>query len=237
MTDNEIRELICGYVSAEMELIPDSKDLPDHPSYSRNFNRKMKRLMRAGDYFGGNLRLYNTLRRVAAAILIVFSLACANQASAAIFGFNPWKEVTKLFLPDVEMERKTFEKSDVERDHGGAKPISDVPTYVPEGYVLIDDQAEGTIRAQEWEKKNPNGTADGISYLRFAVSEDSSIIEDMEYDYSYKTEVAGYVAVIRKKSTRVWIAWYDEGYRYTISISGNNAKKELLKKMAESIYY
>ena len=106
MTEERIKELIQGYVNAEMALIPDSDTLPEHPPYSRRFNRKMKRMMRAGDYFGGNLHLYTVLSRVAAAVLIVLSLAVANQASAAIFGFNPWKEATRVFFPDVEMEQK-----------------------------------------------------------------------------------------------------------------------------------
>ena len=191
--------------------------------------------MRAGDYFGGNLRLYNTLRRVAAAILIVFSLACANQASAAIFGFNPWKEVTKLFIPDVEMERKTFEKSDVERDHGGAKPISDVPTYVPEGYVLIDDQSSDEFKALTW-KREINGMTHELGYSRFKMSEDTSITEDGTYESVHNSSVSGYAVSIYTKEDVIWVIWMDEMYRYCIQASVEGVSEKSILKMAQSIY-
>ena len=235
MTEERIKELIQGYVCAEMELVPDPDTLPEHPPYSRRFNRKMKRMMRAGDYFGGNLHLYTVLSRVAAAVLIVLSLAVANQASAAIFGFNPWKEATRVFFPDVEMEQKTYKKNDIKRE-GLAKPISDVPTYVPEGYVEVDHQVNSMIVAMEWHKTETDGTMKGYAYARDTIDEHAGYVEDIAYDRIQTTEIAGYKAKIIYKTDTVLIRWIDEEFKYMIWTDDVQNGKETIIRMAESIY-
>lgn len=235
MTEDKIREIIRGYVSAEMEFLPDPDTLPEHPLYSRRFNRKMKKVMRAGNYFGGHLHLYTTLSRVAAAIIIVLCLAVANQASAAIFGFNPWKEVTRIFFSDVGMEQKTYEKTDVNPDDM-AKPVSDVPTYVPEGYSEVDFQKNSTTIGMEWQKTDIDGSVKGIAYSRDAIGENTAFIEDAAYDRVQTTEVAGYVAKIGYKPDRVSISWLDDSYMYSIWTNETEITQRTLKRMSESIY-
>ena len=235
MTEDRIKELIHGYVCAEMKLVPDSDILPNHPAYSRKFNRKMKQMMRAGDYFGGNLRLYTVLSRAAAVVLIVLSLAVANQASAAIFGFNPWKEVVEYFFPDVEMEQKSYKKNEIKRDDT-KKPISDVPTYVPEGYIEVDNQKNDWIAAVEWQKIGDDEATTGIAYSREIVDKDANYYEDTAYEKTVTTEIAGYEAKIYYKSNVVLIRWLDEKYLYLIYTDDLKNAKETIIRMAESIY-
>ncbi len=42
-------------------------------------------------YFGSHLRLAYTVRKAAAVVIVILSLAAANQVSAKVFGFNAWK--------------------------------------------------------------------------------------------------------------------------------------------------
>ncbi len=235
MTEDRIKSLIQDYVCAEMEIVPDPEKIPEHPPYSRKFNKKMKRIIRAGDYFGGNLRLYTVLSRVAAVILIVLSLAVANQASAAIFGFDPWKEVITGFLPDVKMEEKRYKKKDIDADNL-IKPISDVPTYVPEGYVQISRQEASFSINLEWNKVESDGTMTYLSYGRDVLDEDAVYIEDVEYDRIDTTEIAGYTARICYKPNRVLIEWEDEEFHYMIWTGKEKMEISTLKRMSESIY-
>lgn len=235
MTEDRFKELIQGYVCEEMKLLPEYDKLSEHPSYSKGFNRKMKRIKRTAEMFGGNTGVYIAVTRTAAAILIVFSLMAANQTSAAIFGFNPWKELTRVFLSDVKMEKKTYEKNGTERSEV-LQPVSDIPSYVPEGYKEVDYQEESTIIAMEWEKTNKDGTTTGLAYSRDKMSEDAVFVEDAEYDDVKNIEMAGYKAKIYYKPDRVWICWFDDHYSYMIWTSDTEKGDGILKQMAESIY-
>lgn len=239
MTDEMIKEVIRGYVNAEMELLPDTDKLPEHPPYSRRFNRKMKRIKRAGDYFGGHLKLYNTLSRVAAAVVIVVCLGTANQVSGTVFGINPWKEVTSIFHEDTGMEQRTYERNDSGNDGSAekaVKPVSDVPIYIPEGYAETDKQENSTTIAAQWQKTEKFGDVKGIAYSRDVISEGDTFIEDTDYDEVQTTDVMGYIAKIYYKSDRVWISWADDEYMYTIWTNDIRDAKRMLKRMSESLY-
>lgn len=235
MSEDRLKELIQGYVSAEMELLPDPESLPEHPPYSRRFNKKMKRIKRAGDYFGGNLRVYTTLSRVAAAILIVLCLVAANQASAAIFGFNPWQEITKGIDLDIGMEEKTYKKKDVDAENM-KKPVSDFPTYVPVGYKLVDCQVGQTFSSKEWHKMDEGSEIIGIAYSRDLIVEGETWLEDYEFEKEETTEIAGYEVKIQYKPDTIWLDWNDENYKYTMQTNDPEIGKDGLIRMAESIY-
>ena len=64
MSDEQIKDMLTRYVCAEMELLPAMDEIPEHPPYSKRFNRKMKHIMRAGDWFG-NWRVYSVLYKAA----------------------------------------------------------------------------------------------------------------------------------------------------------------------------
>ena len=218
-----------------MQLLKNYSEISEHPPYSKKFKRKMKRIKRTSEFFAGNLGMYFAFTRAAAAILIIFSLIVANQASAAIFGFNPWKELTKVFVSDVKMEQKTYKKNDA-NEKNLLQPISDVPVYVPEGYEEIDRQEANSTIALEWEKSNEDGGTTGLAYSRDKMSEDAVFAEDTEYDRVDNTEIYGYEAKIYYKSDIVWIDWIDERYSYMIWTSDIENGDEIIRKMAESIY-
>ncbi|MCR5796499.1 MAG: DUF4367 domain-containing protein [Eubacterium sp.] len=235
MTEDRFKMILQGYVNEEMKLLINDNRISEHPSYSKKFNRKMKRIKRSAELFDGNMRLYLIFTRAAAVILIVFTLIAANQASAVIFGFNPWKELTKGFLSDVKMEIKTYEKKDTKK-MGLMQPISDEPVYVPEGYNEIDRQETSSIIALEWEKSNDDGAATGLAYSREKMSEDAVFFEDAEYNRVENVEIAGYEAKIYYKSDIIWIDWIDENYTYMIWTSDIEEGGRIISKMAESIY-
>ena len=234
MEDNEIREYIRGYVFSEMYCFPDESDIPEHPPYSRRFDKKMKKIIRIEKYFGGNINYYTIFSRVAAAILIVLSLSIANQVSAAVFGFNPWITMMKKIIPDVEMEEKVYKPNDGGNEEQ-KEPVSYVPTYIPYGFEeTYTDKTYSYIR-REWSALNDN--TKGIIYTRHMMSSDSTVATDFSYDTEETVNISGYIGKLyTKNENEAWVEWFDKDYRYVIEAYNIDDYKIDLKRMSESIY-
>ncbi len=235
MSEEEIKKLVCDYVCAEMELIPDMDEIPEHPPYSKRFNKKMKHILRAGEWFGGRYRLYTVLYRAAAIALIFLSLAAANQVSAAVFGIDPWKALNELFDPTVNMVQHIYHK-DANAPKGRAKPISDVPTYVPEGYEVEEEKIDDDFIEASWDDVNKEDIKYGILYYRKRMNDGISIKENAEYDSVSDVIVCGYDAKIYAMKDENWIVWYDDDYRYNILTYGVENATDVIMRMAESVY-
>ncbi len=226
-----LRDAVAAVVDGEVKDL-EAYAMPEDYVPSLRFQDKMNKL---------NNRLnHHITRRIgkAAAIflVVVVGLVAVNTVSAAVFGFNPWREATSIFFPDVEMEQKTYEKNDTINQENMAKPISDVPTYIPEGYSEIDYQKNSTTIAMEWQKPEKDGSIKGIAYSRDTMGESTSFIEDTAYDKVITTDVAGYIAKICHKSDRVSISWKDKCYMYSIWTNEVDISKSTLIRMSESIY-
>lgn len=237
MSEEEIKKLVCDYVCAEMELIPDMDEIPEHPPYSKRFNKKMKHILRAGEWFGGRYRLYTVLYRAAAIALIFLSLAAANQVSAAVFGIDPWKALNELFDPTVNMVQHIYHK-DANAPKGRAKPISDVPTYIPEGYEIDEQSIDDKDITIYWDDIDEENDHYGMIYGRTLMSDGISIATDAEYDSREKISVCGYEADIytKSKADEMWIIWFDDKYGYEIYSCGVEDARSVLIRMAKSIY-
>ncbi|MCR4605941.1 MAG: DUF4367 domain-containing protein [Eubacterium sp.] len=234
MTDEEIRKVICEYVCAEMELLPNEGDIPEHPPYSKRFNRKMKRLLKAGDYFGGNIRVYTIVRRVAAVLIIILSLTVANQVSAAVFGVEPWKAIVRVFAPENIMTESVYRQNDNQSEKV-KQPISDFPTYIPDGYAVKEKQKEDTYDYIEWtSEKEPDNR--GIVYTRDSISKEYSVVENSEYQRKKIISIAGYKADMYFDNDEVWLTWFDSNNIYMIQTKGVDKAEKSIKLMAESIY-
>ncbi|MBQ6537432.1 MAG: DUF4367 domain-containing protein [Eubacterium sp.] len=234
MSDEQIKDMLTRYVCAEMELLPAMDEIPEHPPYSKRFNRKMKHIMRAGDWFG-SWRVYSVLYKAAAVVLIFLSLATANQVSAAVFGFNPWKAVTEMFDPTVKMNQWIYEK-DTNTHRVGQKPLSDIPIYVPKGYKIVSDKRSDRYISLDWDDISTNDNHYGLTYDRDLMMDGTGISMDAEYESEEKSDVCGYEVKIYTKGKEVWIHWFDENYSYFIDSYGLEDAKSELMRMAESIY-
>ena len=234
MSDEQIKDMLTRYVCAEMELLPAMDEIPEHPPYSKRFNRKMKHIMRAGDWFG-SWRVYSVLYKAAAVVLIFLSLATANQVSAAVFGFNPWKAVVEMFDPTVKMVQWIYEK-DAKVYGSHVQPISDVPTYAPEGYEIDENNTSDNDIAVYWDDLNNDDDSYGLCYLRFSMSDGVGISSNADYDDEEVITLAGFKAKLYSKDEEVWLDWFDDKYMYSIYSYGLDDAKNELMRMAESIY-
>ena len=91
MNEESIKKFLTTCVYQEMNSFHPSQDEDYNHEFSKKFMKRWKRLNWSEKYFGSHLRLAYTVRKAAAVVIVILSLAAANQVSAKVFGFNAWK--------------------------------------------------------------------------------------------------------------------------------------------------
>lgn len=235
MTDQEMKKLLTAYVDAEMSCI----DMEEYSSYEiepgKKFQKKMRRLFSVESYFGTRIKTGYMVRRAAIIILCMLSLLGANEVSARVLGFNPWKSIVR-YLSESRMEQKIYEKK--EKIDPSADKVSqavrELPGYIPDGLVRkeYDVLKDFSVTASWWSKDGKKG----ISYQRIALAKNTRITSDAEYTTRVSCEVGRYQAYFYRKGEENWISWEDEEYHYLIQIMGYSQPEEELLKVADSIY-
>lgn len=235
MTDQEIKDLLTSYVGAEMALIDAEVPTEQDYSYSKSYNKRIRRMFWSEKYFGSRLRLGYMVRRAAVVAIIILGLCVTNEVSARVFGFSPWEFVTS-FLTDSKMDVKTYVKPE-EQPH---QPVEtalpaitrDVPVLIPEGFEQTAFYQDDTILHVEWTKEKKKY----LQYLRRKLSSNITTMTDGEYQLKKTITIYGFVGNCYVNANETWITWNDASYNYEITATGTEVPKETLIKMAESLY-
>lgn len=235
MTDKEIKDLLTSYVGAEMALIDAEVPTEQDYSYSKSYNKRIRRMFWSEKYFGSRLRLGYMVRRAAVVAIIILGLCVTNEVSARVFGFSPWEFVTS-FLTDSKMDVKTYVKPE-EQPH---QPVEtalpaitrDVPVLIPEGFEQTAFHQDDVLLYVEW----CNGNNEHMQYYRKKLSSDMTTTMDGEYQSKEKLMIYGFVGDCYAKENITWIIWNDSLYNHEIITTGLENSKEIIVKMAESLY-
>ena len=173
--------------------------------------------------------------RIPSVMIVILSLAVANQVSAKVFGFNAWKYLLSYDSKSkVEIREYVGQNQDEKTKESLPDVIHEKPTFVPKGfrYYSHDELSSGNALYDEWR----DGKKNTLQYSRGKVREGDQIYTDSEYEQKLKTSVMGYEAYYYIKGNEEWIMWDDKEYNYMILlIKKGNYKAELLK-MANSLY-
>ena len=232
MTDDEIRKVLKGYVAAEMALLPEDDEIPGFPPFSRRYKRRMRELLGAHRYFGGRVNVYRIVRKAAIFVIVLLSLISANTISARVLGIDPWNYITS-FVSDVIMEKKTYVKNESVDMSQIPKPVSDRPSYVPEGYEQTGQHIDGAYVVDiSWKNNDKYISYSRVEMLGGAFTK----ITDAEYESVKNVSIAGVLGKLYKKGAEYWLDWSDENYSYDIDSEGVDNPEVELKRMAESIY-
>lgn len=235
MTDKEIKDLLTSYVGAEMALIDAEVPKEQDYSYSKSYNKRIRRMFWSEKYFGSKLRLGYMVRRAAVVAIIILGLCVTNEVSARVFGFSPWEFVTS-FLSDVKMDVKTY----VKPEEQPSQPVEtalpaitrDVPVLIPEGFEQTAFYKDDTIFHIEWTK----GKKRHLQYLRRKLSPDMTTTIDSEHQSKETITIHGFIGDYYVKRNETLIIWNDASYNHTIIAIGVENPKDTLIKMAESLY-
>ena len=235
MNEESIKNFLTTCVYQEMNSFHQSQDEDYNHEFSKKFMKRWKRLNWSEKYFGSHLRLAYTVRKAAAVVIVILSLAAANQVSAKVFGFNAWKYLLSYDSKNkLEVREYVGQNQDKKTKESLPDVIHEKPTFVPKGfrYYSHDELSSGNALYDEWR----DGKKNTLQYSRGKVREGDQIYTDSEYEQKLKTSVMGYEAYYYIKGNEEWIMWDDKEYNYMILlIKKGNYKAELLK-MANSLY-
>ena len=237
MTDKEIKNLLTSYVRAEMSLI-DGKGLTKQDyTYSKSYNKKIRRMFWSEKYFGSRLHVGYMVRRIAIITIIILGLMVTNEVSARVFGVN-LRKYTTSFLTGSKMDVKTY----VDSEEHSVSPTEttlpaitrDVPLGIPDGFEQTALNQYNTILYIEWNKKEK----EYLQYWREELSSttNTSVAMDGEYQTIEKIMIYDFAGNYCEKEAKTWIIWQDATYSHTIIATSAKNSKELLIKMAESLY-
>lgn len=231
MNEQDIKDLLTSYVRDEMSLICE-EDLQGYDHiYSKAYKRRMHRMFWSEKYFDNKIYFGYMVRRIAVVVIIILSLFTANEVSARVFGFNPWKFVTS-FLSDSKMDVKTYKEQTNNTDNVEFLTIKrDVPIHIPDGLEEISFNEDDTSLYVEWR--------DGEEYLQYSrvdLSVDMNLAVDGEYQSKEKITIYDFVGDYYAKGNETWIVWDDTCYNHMIIANDIDNSKEILIKMAESLY-
>lgn len=233
MSEDRIKEAFVKYMTAEMSLIGPDVMCYEHQPYSRSFKKRFRALVRSEKYFGGSIRMYRYVRRVAIFVAIVIGLLGINEVSARTIGFNVWDV---LIAYDAESETIDYNYKD--RIHDAPTAVRDIPNYVPEGMKKLPDVTADGVIMSEW-RPEKSGDKRLIQYTRGRITEASTFFVDGDYVKKENADISGIRAKICYKDsdlTHAWIDWADSVYAYHIEVYNMDAARETLIRMAESIY-
>lgn len=85
MNEESIKNFLTTCVYQEMNSFHPSQDEDYNHEFSKKFMKRWKRLNWSEKYFGSHLRLAYTVRKAAAVVIVILSLAAANQVKGVWF--------------------------------------------------------------------------------------------------------------------------------------------------------
>ena len=235
MTDNDIKNLLTSYVGAEMSLI-EGTELPEQDyTYSKSYNKRIRRMFWSEKYFGSRLHVGYMVRRIAIVAIIILGLLVTNEVSARVFGVDLWKYTTS-FLTGGKMDVINY----VKPEEYSAPPAEttlpaitrDVPLGIPDGFEQTAFYQYDTRVYAEWSKKEK----EYLQYSRKDLSSNTSIATDGEFLSKEKITIHDFAGDYCVGENETWIIWNDATYTHTIIATSVQKPKETLIKMAESLY-
>ena len=135
MNEESIKNFLTTCVYQEMNSFHPSQDEDYNHEFSKKFMKRWKRLNWSEKYFGSHLRLAYTVRKAAAVVIVILSLAAANQVSAKVFGFNAWKYLLSYDSKNkLEVREYVGQNQDKKTKESLPDVIHEKPTFVPKGF-------------------------------------------------------------------------------------------------------
>lgn len=206
-----------------LDQIPSEQELNHH--FSRRFRRKMRALLRYERRTPYMRKAVQSIKTAAAVFAVVVSLTFCALMSVEASRTRIIEIVVKL-LSDAASVRVSVD--DGAPSNRVLCPVT--PTYVPEGYRVVDEETEDTFHMIIY--KNGAG-------VEFAYNQDLLMASEYLFDTedadtkeimigSQKVQV-----VVKPSRNRSSVYWHDDNYFY--SIIAIDIKYSELLKMAESV--
>lgn len=220
MSNQILKEALITAMGRELETIP--SNLNDYHSFSVDFEKKMKHIIKKANIKYININRFKIRRSIAAASLILIVLTASMSVEAVRM---PVIRLTEKIY--TEFSEILFENEDNIEVPQKIEEVY-IPAYIPEGYVLtevIDDMKSMHFLFYT----NEEGQEISIEQLTFNVS----MAVDTEGITTEEITINGMDGIIYTKRGLTSIIVNDN--RYVHFVSGYESREELIK-VVESLH-
>lgn len=207
-----------------LDQIPPEREL--HHQFSRRFRRKMRALLRYERRTPYMRKAVQSIKTAAAVFAVVVSLTFCALMSVEASRTRIIEIVTKLLSDATSVHVSVDDGAPSDRV---LRPVT--PTYVPEGYRVIDEETDILTHMIIYEDVSAERA---IDYTQDMLSAGEYVL-DTEDVYTEKVQIGSQEVWIVVKPSRDTssVYWIDNNYFYCVS--GNKIESDELLKMAESV--
>lgn len=222
MTNEILKEALKISMNKELETIPSRANLKDYHSFSDDFEKKMKSLIKKANVKYININRFRIRKSIVAAslILIIFTASMSVEAVRM-----PVIRLTEKIY--TEFSEILFENED---NIEVPQKIEEVylPAYIPEGYILTEEVDE--MRSMHFFfYTNEEGQELSVEQMTFNVT----MAVDTEGITTEEITINGMSGIIYTKRGLTTIIVNDN--RYVHFVSGYESREELIK-VVESLH-
>lgn len=206
-----------------LDQIPPEQELNHH--FSRRFRRKMRALLRYERRTPYMRKAVQSIKTAAAVFAVVVSLTFCALMSVEASRTRIIEIVTKLLSDATSLRVSVDDGAPSDRV---LRPVT--PTYVPEGYRVVDEEIDILTHMIIYEDESERA----IDFSQHMLSAGEYVL-DTEDVYTEKVQIGSQEVWIVVKPSKDYctLYWLDNNYFYCLS--GNHIESDELLKMAESV--
>lgn len=191
--------------------------------FSKKFEKKMNRLMRTNNYFGGHQWLERSVRYVATAAAVVACFMAVNFTAVKAFNVDIWQTVVEYGKDYLGI---SFEKNEYTEEKGSQNLRFDM---APEGYEKVDEEITDETVTQFFDKDGKNQ----ITYLQTLADEGLQI--ELEIGTVSEGEINNWSVNYVERKDYIGVYFIDDKYTHTLIVEGIDANKEYVNKILKQL--
>lgn len=234
MTETQFQEILLEAMNEEYKWIPNPEDLQYDYTFSKKFEKKMKKMMlaygadesiekRHTESSGKNEYVWigrHAFRRMRVIILVAV-LVLALVACTAYVGIT-WNEKQNDEQGTLDVEFEIADSDDASGEFEYKRP------KVPDGFAITaETKYPDMLKLEYMNEENA-----GIDYIQQSGIDTMGLSIDNDDESFTEITVNGYKGYARMEGTAPYMTWSDGKYLYYLS---GNVSFDLLREMAESV--
>lgn len=202
-----------------LDLLPSEDELPEH-QFSKGFERKMKKLIRAQRRSPGLNRFISASKRVAVIALAILTMSFSCLMCVEAYREKFLKIITEVFEDLTQFSFSSSWNADPE--------LGEIEfDYLPDGVSEIDREYNPETHSQSIYFEDLEGRRFGISQDMMTINKQSTMIFDTEGAEVTKIDFNGYDATLAVKDEYTYLLLADDFS--VILLEGNFPPEEIIK--------
>lgn len=216
LNDDILTSALKIYNDNAMNSIP---DIIDTHNYSRRFERKIERIMRAHRSFKGSLKIERIIRYSTRLAMVIVCLMVINVFSINAFHYNLWDAVYNEVGDMINVNFKSKETEHIVTKENAMLKI----TSIPAGYEMQEEYFSENLSVQNF--KGENGT---ITYTEGLITETAEVNMKKNKGETEQILVGAREVTLSYGEENITALFQDNQYYHIIEVQGLDANEKFV---------